>query len=118
MTTRRAAVLTGAGVLLLFLRHPLELRLLRHHAGPRPDPRGDPVQTEETRAPFEHAAGRSRYRIVPRFRWDQSARDNRVVAGMTWTLAAWETIVPRSSERSFVLQKKKREPWLYEILPA
>jgi hypothetical protein len=32
--------------------------------------------------------------------------------GMTWTLAACETIVPRSSPASLVRQKKKRENWL------
>jgi len=60
-------------VVFLF-RHPLELGLMRHRPAPRLDVRRDPIQTAEGRAPFEHAAGRQRYRIVPRFRWDESAR--------------------------------------------
>ena len=35
---------------------------------------------------------------------------------MTCVLAACDTIVPRSSEPSGVLQKKKREPWLRTFL--
>ena len=71
--TRTAAVLAGAALLLVVVRHPLELQLLRHRAAPRPDVRREPLQLAELRAPFEHAAGRGRYRIVPRFRWDQAA---------------------------------------------
>ena len=91
MKTRTAAILTGAAVLLLLLRHPIELRLLRHLPAPRPDPRGDPVQTAETRSSFEHAAGRSRYRIVPRFRWDQSAR---VVGEEPYRFGAAGSLIP------------------------
>src|SRR5512135_1741539 len=72
--TRTAAFLAGVGLSVALVRHPLELRLLRHSPAPRPDTRLEPIQVSEQRAPFEHAAGRSRYRIVPRFRWDQSAR--------------------------------------------
>ncbi len=91
MKTRTAAILTGAAVLLLLLRHPIELELLRHGPAPRPDPRGDPVQTAEARSPFEHAAGRGRYRIVPRFRWDQSAR---VVGEEPYRFGAAGSLIP------------------------
>jgi hypothetical protein len=74
MQTRTAAILTSATLALYAGRHPLELRLLDHHAAPRPDVRGEPRQIAENRAPFEHFAGGKRYRITPRFRWDESAR--------------------------------------------
>src|SRR5215472_1993587 len=74
MRTRTAAILAGAAAVAFALRHPVELRLLRHRTGPRPDVRQDPIQTLERRDPFEHASGRRRYRIVPRYRWDESAR--------------------------------------------
>lgn len=34
----------------------------------------EPVQADDDKMPFEHLAGGRRYRIVPRFRWDESAR--------------------------------------------
>lgn len=74
MRTRSAAILTGAGLALYIGWHPLELRLLAHRSAPRPDVSGEPVQAPGERAPFEHVARGHRFRIRPRFRWDQSAR--------------------------------------------
>ncbi|MGE5718079.1 MAG: hypothetical protein ACM369_15635, partial [Acidobacteriota bacterium] len=41
---------------------------------PRPEVAGEPVQSADEKKPFEHRAGGKRYRIVPRFHWDESAR--------------------------------------------
>ncbi|MGH9316624.1 MAG: hypothetical protein ACRD1P_05925 [Thermoanaerobaculia bacterium] len=74
MRTRPALFLAAAALLLYALRHPIELRLLRHAAATPPDTSGDPVQLEGEKGPFEFSAGGKRYRITPRFRWDESAR--------------------------------------------
>ena len=91
MRTRTAAILTGAAAVVLVLRHPIELRLLRHSEAARPDVRQDPVQTLERREPFEHVAGRKRYRIVPRYRWDESAR---VVSEEPYRFGAAGSLIP------------------------
>ncbi|HTR02483.1 MAG TPA: hypothetical protein VMN82_04740 [Thermoanaerobaculia bacterium] len=92
MRTRTAAILLGAAVVAFVLRHPVELALLRHRATARPDVSGEPVQTAEERAPFEHAAGRERYRIVPRYRWDESAR---VVGEEPYRFGAAGSLIPK-----------------------
>lgn len=74
MRRRVSACLLGGAVLLFLLRHPLELRLLRHRAAPRPDPSAEPAQVAAERPPITHHAGGRRYRLIPRFRWDESAR--------------------------------------------
>lgn len=74
MRRRAPAVLLGTALLLLLFRHPIELRLLRHRAAPRPDASAEPSQVAEERAALTHVAGGRRYRLVPRFRWDESAR--------------------------------------------
>ncbi len=90
MSRRTLAIL--AGVLLLFaVRHPLELALLSHRPAPRPDVRGEPAQVAEERAPFDYAAGGDRYRLVPRFRWDQSAR---VMSSRAYRFGAAATLIP------------------------
>jgi hypothetical protein len=72
---RRTAAVLGAVVLALFVfRHPVTLGLLRHQSAPRPDPSAEPVQTAAVESPFERRVGGRRYRITPRFRFDQSAR--------------------------------------------
>jgi hypothetical protein len=62
-----AAALLGAGC------PAIELAVLDHERVPRPDVSGEPAQIAESKAPFEHVAGGRRYRLTPRFRWDQSA---------------------------------------------
>jgi hypothetical protein len=74
MRSRLGPILVGAALLLVLLRHPLELRLLIHRAAPLPDSSAEPKQVAETRPPFPHSAGGHRYRMIPRFRWDESAR--------------------------------------------
>jgi hypothetical protein len=91
MKTRTAAILTGAALAFLLLRHPAQRVLLRHQAVPRPDVHREPLQASEERAPFEHAAGRKRYRIVPRFRWDQCAR---VVSEEPYRFGAAGSLIP------------------------
>jgi hypothetical protein len=61
-------------LLLLAFRHPIELRLMKHGAASPPDVSRDPIQEKVNEAPFEFEAGGQRFRIVPRFRWDESAR--------------------------------------------
>jgi len=73
----RSSLLIGflaALALAAALRHPLELRLLRHESAPLPDVSGEPLQTSDDKPPFEFRAGGARYRVLPRFRWDESAR--------------------------------------------
>jgi hypothetical protein len=74
MRSRVRALVVGGVLLLYLLRHPIELRLLRHRAAPLPDSSAEPEQVADTRPPFPHSAGGHRYRLVPRFRWDESAR--------------------------------------------
>jgi hypothetical protein len=71
---RTWAVLAAAVVLGFAFRSPLTLAVLRHEAAPRPAVTADPVQVAADMRPFEHVAGGKRYRIVPRFQWDESAR--------------------------------------------
>jgi hypothetical protein len=74
MRTRTAAIL-GALLLALFLsRNPLALALLRHGSAPTPDASAEPVQEPTDSPPFERVVGSRRYRVTPRFRFDQSAR--------------------------------------------
>ena len=91
MRQRTLAILAASGLLVFALRHPLELQLLSHHAAPRPDVRTEPAQIEEERAPFEHFAGGRRYRLTPRFRWDQSAR---VVSDRAYRFGAAAALIP------------------------
>jgi hypothetical protein len=70
---RTLAVLAAAALVFAF-RRPLVLALLHHETAPRPEVAGEPVQEADDAKPFEHVAGGKRYKIVPRFRWDESAR--------------------------------------------
>jgi len=91
MRTRTAAILTGAALALFLWRRPLELLVLSHRAAPRPDVRGEPLQAPGERAPFDHFAGGKRYRITPRFRWDESAR---VVSEEPYHFGAAGSLIP------------------------
>jgi hypothetical protein len=71
---RAWALIAAAAVLGFGFRHPLTLAALHHETAPPPQVAGEPVQVADDAKPFEHAAGGKRYRIVPRFRWDESAR--------------------------------------------
>ena len=74
MRSRTAAVL-GTLLLAAFLfRDPLTLVLLGHRPAPRPDAASEPVQAATDAQPFERRIGGRRYRISPKFRYDQSAR--------------------------------------------
>jgi hypothetical protein len=91
MRGRRLAI-AGTIVLALYaFRHPLELRLLRHDTAHRPDTAGEPVQTADGKPPFDTFAGGRRYRLTPRFRWDESAR---VVGERAYHLGAAGALIP------------------------
>ena len=73
--SRRAGWIAAALALAAFLaRDAIVLRLTPHRSGPRPAVASEPLQEAGERAPFERRTGGRRYRITPRFRWDQSAR--------------------------------------------
>jgi len=81
----------GGLALAFALRHPIELVLLRHKAAPRPDVSAEPGQVAERRDPFTHVAGGRRYRLTPRFRWDESAR---VVGTESYHFGAAAALLP------------------------
>lgn len=85
-----AGLLLGAVVLFGF-RHPIELRLLRHESVPAPLVSKEPVQEADGKGPFEFRAGRRRYRVVPRFRWDESGR---VLSERPYRLATAAVLIP------------------------
>ena len=91
MRRRAPAILLSAVFLLYLFRHPLELRMLRHRSSPRPDPSGEPAQAVADKAPFTHFARGKRYRLTPRFRWDESAR---VVGAEPYRLGAAGALLP------------------------
>ena len=74
MKGRTLAVIAAAAVLGFVFRSPLTLAVLRHESAARPAVAGEPVQAGAGMKPFEHVARGKRYRIVPRFQWDESAR--------------------------------------------
>jgi hypothetical protein len=74
MSRRTGWTLAAVALALVLFRHPLVLALAPHHDGPRPAVSTDPVQRPTDAQPFERTLGGKRYRITPRFRWDQSAR--------------------------------------------
>jgi hypothetical protein len=67
-------LVAAAAVLGFLFRRPLVLASLRHEIAPRPAVESEPIQTPEDRQAFEHVVHGKRYRIVPRFKWDESAR--------------------------------------------
>jgi hypothetical protein len=91
MRQRTLATLAAAALLLIALRHPLQLRLLSHRAAARPDVRAEPAQVAQERAPFDFLAGGRRYRLTPRFAWDQSAR---VVGDRPYRFGAAASLIP------------------------
>jgi hypothetical protein len=91
MRARKVAVLATLVLLLWALRHPIELRLLRHRAAPRPDISLEPQQVADDRKPFVFFAGGRRYRLIPRFHWDESAR---VVGDRAYHFGAAAALLP------------------------
>ncbi len=88
----KSPVLCGAAVLLLYaFRHPIELRLLRHESALPPDVSSDPIQERDGKEPIEFSAGGKRYRLTPRFRWDESAH---VVGERAYHLGAVASLIP------------------------
>lgn len=91
MRQRSLAILAVSGLSVFALRHPIELRLSSHRAAPRPDVLAEPEQVRQERAPFDHEAGGRRYRLTPKFRWDQSAR---VVSEEPYRFGAAAALIP------------------------
>jgi hypothetical protein len=78
-------------LLLLAFRHSIELRLMNHESAISPDVSREPVQIAEQKEPFEFAAGSHVYRIVPRYRWDESAR---VVSEKAYRFGVAAALIP------------------------
>src|SRR5215468_9535198 len=74
MRRRPVALVALALLVLFFFRHPVELRLLSHDDAPDPEIAREPLQEPDGKKPFEVEAGGQRYRLIPRFRWDEAAR--------------------------------------------
>lgn len=74
MRTRPLALLAAAALALFIFRNPLALELLHHAEAPVPDTARDPIQEPDAKAPFELVSSGKRYRLIPRFRWDEAAR--------------------------------------------
>ena len=74
MRTRTAAILGALLVGLFLFRNPLVLGLLSHASAPPPDPSAEPLQETTDQPPFERVVRSRRYRVTPRFRFDQSAK--------------------------------------------
>ncbi len=72
--SRSLAFLAAALVALFVFRRPLELAFLHHAEAPLPDTARDPIQESDGKAPLELVARGKRYRLTPRFRWDEAAR--------------------------------------------
>ncbi len=85
------AFLAAAAVLGFVFRGPMTLAMLHHEAAERPLVEGEPVQAAASMKPFLHVAGGKRYRITPRFRWDESAR---VMSEEPYRLGASGALVP------------------------
>jgi len=51
----------------------------------------EPIQTAEKKEPFEFSAGGSRFRVVPRCRWDESAR---VVSEKAYHFGETASLIP------------------------
>jgi hypothetical protein len=71
---RLAGTVAAAALVLFLARDALLLRLTPHRRGARPNVASEPVQETAERQPFERQFGGRRYRITPRYRWDESAR--------------------------------------------
>ena len=74
MRTRTLAILGALALAVFLCRNPLALALLTHHDAAPPNPAEEPIQEPTDRAPFERVVGNRRYRITPRYRFDQSAK--------------------------------------------
>jgi len=74
MSRRVARTLAAAALAVFLVRDGLVLRLTPHRRGAHPQVSAEPRQETSDRPPFEKTFGGRRYRITPKFRWDQSAR--------------------------------------------
>lgn len=91
MRARTSLVLGGAALVLFLFRDAAALALLKHRSAPLPDVSAEPAQRSDARPSFEHRAGGKRYRLVPRYRWDQSAK---VVSDRAYRWGAAAALIP------------------------
>lgn len=91
MKSRAWALLLAAAVLGFAFRRPLTLAALHHESAARPEVAGEPAQSADGAKPFERMARGKRYRIVPRFKWDQSAR---VMSEEPYSVGAAGALIP------------------------
>jgi hypothetical protein len=71
---RPLVVLAAVALAVFVFRNPLELALLHHAEAPPPETAREPIQEPDRKAPFEFVSSGRRYRLIPRFRWDEAAR--------------------------------------------
>ena len=90
--SRTWTLIAAAAIALFLFRRPLTLAVLRHESAPLPAVETEPIQDADERKPFEHVARGRRYRIVPRFRWDESAR---VLAEEPYRMGAAGALIPQ-----------------------
>jgi hypothetical protein len=74
MRSKLVVALGTLGVFLFIFRHPITLTLLPNEPVAMPDVSGEPIQEPDGKAPFEFVSGGKRYRLIPRFHWDEAAR--------------------------------------------
>ena len=66
--------LAAAAFVLFLFRNPIQLSLLHHDEAAPPETAQEPIQEPDGKQPFEFVASGKRYRLIPRFRWDEAAR--------------------------------------------
>ena len=123
MRRRLPVLLVVAALGLVLLRNPIELSLLHHDVATRPETAREPIQEPDGKEPFEFAASGKRYRLTPRFRWDEAARvmseePYRFDRGaglipMDWALAWGPVLLPPYAGRIHYTQTSRFYMWGY-----
>jgi hypothetical protein len=118
---RTWALIAAAAVLGFGFRRPLILAALHHEPAERPAVEGEPVQAAASMKAFELVAGGKRYRIVPRFRWDESARvmseepyrtgASGALIPLDWVLAWGPVVAPPYAGRIHYTQTSRFYLW-------
>ena len=118
---RTWTLIAAAAVLGFGFRRPLILAVLHHEPAERPEVEGEPVQAAASMKAFEHVAGGKRFRIMPRFRWDESARvmsEEPYRAGasgalipLDWVLAWGPVVAPPYAGRIHYTQTSRFYMW-------
>ncbi|HKA35182.1 MAG TPA: hypothetical protein VKH43_00075 [Thermoanaerobaculia bacterium] len=119
--TRAWTLVAAAAVVGFLFRRPLTLATLHHETAARPAIAEEPVQAADEKRPFEHVARGKRYRIVPRFKWDESARVMSeepysfgaagALIPMDWVLAWGPVVAPPYARRIHYTQVSRFYMW-------